>query len=62
MGSVLAYSLSPYFCTAFKLYGLLVAIGVGMAGYSTVEWLESRAKKGKLDERLFELVATEGQK
>lgn len=56
MGSVTAYVISPLLCTKTKLYGLIVAIFVGMTGFSAIECYEKRAKKGKVPERKFDLV------
>lgn len=58
-GSVLFYLVSPSLCTRTKMYVLIVAMLVGMTGFSTIEFLEKRAKKGRIDDRKFELVASD---
>lgn len=59
MGSVAFYTISPSLCTRAKLYGLIAAIVLGMAGYGTIELLEKRAKKGKVVDRKFQLVSSD---
>lgn len=38
---------------------LCFAMVIGMTGFSTIEFLEKRAKKGKVNDRKFELVASD---
>lgn len=59
IGSVCFYVISPLLCTRTKLFSLLVGIVLGLSGYSTIEYLERRAKSGKVDERKFELVTSD---
>lgn len=58
-GSVLFYLASPSLCTRTKLIMLCFAMVIGMTGFSTIEFLEKRAKKGKVNDRKFELVASD---
>lgn len=45
LGSVGAYAVSPLLCMKVKMLLLIAIIVIGMAGYTTIEYLKKRRRK-----------------
>ncbi|KAK5645591.1 hypothetical protein RI129_006891 [Pyrocoelia pectoralis] len=57
-GSVITYAYSPYLRTNVKIYLLIGLLVIGVSGYSAIELIERKVKRGNLDttKTNFELV------
>ncbi|KAM3965286.1 UNC93-like protein [Aphomia sociella] len=56
-GSVLSYATAPYLCVRTRLYILVGLLIFGFSGYTTIEFMEYKAKKAHHRERNFDLVS-----